>query len=136
MAARTPWFSVSTRTSLICCGVPIWGGTSGDGAFGLKVSSSGQVVVTGGTASSGFPVTAGTWTTSYAGGTADGFVSILSADGSSLVASTYAGTSQYDQSYFVELDEYDNVHHRTIKRQFSCQRRSLFSYRWRSSSSN
>ena len=86
------------------------GGTSGDGAFGLKVSSSGQVVVTGGTASSGFPVTAGTWTTSYAGGTADGFVSILSADGSSLVASTYAGTSQYDQSYFVELDEYDNVY--------------------------
>lgn len=86
------------------------GGTQADGAYSLKLNTSGHIVVTGGTASTNFPATAGAWIDAYSGGSADGWVAILNSSGSSLLESTFAGTSQYDQSYFVEVDDTDHIY--------------------------
>lgn len=85
------------------------GGTSADGGYSLKLQSDGNIVVTGGTASSNFPVTDGAWDETF-GGIVDAFVAILNPTGSSLIASTFAGTSQYDQSYFIETDIDDHIY--------------------------
>lgn len=86
------------------------GGDQEDGAYSMKLNSLDELIVGGGTASSDFPVTAGVWDDSYSGGITDGWVARISADGSALVASTFAGTNNYDQVYFVETDETDNVY--------------------------
>lgn len=86
------------------------GGSSADGAYSIKVTTDGNAAVAGGTASTGFPTISGAWNESYLGGTADGFVCLISPDGSSLTASTFAGTNQYDQAYFVELDDDNEVY--------------------------
>lgn len=97
----------SDLTSMIWC--TYLGGTSADGGYSLKKKSDGSVVVTGGTASSNFPVTAGAWDETY-GGSVDGYVAIINATGTDLIAATFAGTNQYDQSYFIETDADDNIY--------------------------
>ncbi len=86
------------------------GGSDGDGAYSLKVTSDGKVAVTGGTSSNDMPFPAGGWMDSYQGGSTDGWIALLSATGSSVVAGSYIGTNQYDQSYFVETDETDHIY--------------------------
>ncbi|HET8963827.1 MAG TPA: PKD domain-containing protein, partial [Chitinophagales bacterium] len=85
------------------------GGTSADGGYSLKLQSDGNIVVTGGTASSNFPVTDGAWDETF-GGIVDAFVAILNPAGSTLIAATFAGTNQYDQSYFVETDIENHIY--------------------------
>lgn len=86
------------------------GGESDDGIFYLVVDEEQRVIVTGGTASSGFPVTQGTVQTTYGGGISDGFVSIIDSSGTDLIASTFAGSDTYDQSFIVGADKSDNVY--------------------------
>lgn len=86
------------------------GGSNSDGAYSLKLNSSGDVLVAGGTNSTNFPTTAGAWHTTYQGGTADGWVVRLNGSGTSMLAGTYAGTSLYDQAYFVDRDAEDNIY--------------------------
>jgi hypothetical protein len=62
------------------------GGSGTDNAYGIAFDSSGNALVTGQTASQNFPGTSGGFT-----GTAQAFVSKISADGSSLIYSTYIG---------------------------------------------
>jgi gliding motility-associated-like protein len=85
------------------------GGAQDDAAYYLDVNSNQQVYVTGGTSSSNFPITPNAYHTTY-GGQIDGFLCRLSADGTSMLQSTYIGTSQYDQSYFVQLDADGDVY--------------------------
>ncbi len=61
----------------------------------LTIDDQGRPVVSGETDSSDFPVTSGAYQSGQ-GGRGDGFVSILSASGESLVASTYFGGSRFD----------------------------------------
>ncbi len=85
------------------------GGTLNDACYSLDVDNTNNTVfVTGGTESLNFPTTSGAYNTTYQGGTADGFLFHLNATGTSLLASTFVGTNQYDQSYFVKLDRYNN----------------------------
>lgn len=86
-----------------------FGGSNNDACYSVKVDSSANVVFTGGTSSNDIVMTPGTWQTSYNGGKCDGFVVKLDPTGSSITASTYIGTSNYDQSFFVEIDRYDNI---------------------------
>lgn len=81
------------------------GGTGHDAAYGMKLDASYNVYVTGGTASTNFPTTAGSLYPTYRGGPADGYISKLSANGRTLMRSTFMGTSAIDQSYFLEIDE-------------------------------
>jgi len=93
------------------------GGTGRDAIYSLKVIDSNKVLVGGGTTSyDDFPVTANSYQSSSLQSRsvtreqADGFVSILSADGSTVEKSTYISTSNYDQVYFVEFDRFNNIY--------------------------
>ena len=77
------------------------GGVKDDAVYSIDCDQDYNVVVTGGTNSSNFPVTPGAYKTSYGGGSADGFVAKISYYGKTLMASSYFGSTTYDQSYFV-----------------------------------
>ncbi|CAG0948164.1 MAG: T9SS type B sorting domain-containing protein [Bacteroidetes bacterium] len=86
------------------------GGSDKDAGYSLKVDSNFNVYVAGGTASSNFPTTGGTIQTTYQGGKVDAYVCKISANGNSLLTSTFLGTALYDQAFFVELDRFENVY--------------------------
>ncbi len=71
------------------------GGSSWDFAVACAVDGAGRVTLAGETNSPNFPTTAGAFDRTYNGGSSagDAFVTRLSADGSSLVFSTYLGGS-------------------------------------------
>ncbi len=87
-----------------------YGGSSADAVYSLAIDSEDQVVICGGTNSSNLNMPSNALSTNFNGGDADAFVVKYSEDGASILAGTYIGTSTYDQSYFVELDNQDNVH--------------------------
>jgi K319-like protein/beta-propeller repeat-containing protein/HYR domain-containing protein len=86
------------------------GGSGGDQAIGIAVDSSGNAYVTGQTSSTNFPTVnpisgGGTFS-----GNVDGFVSKLSADGSSLIYSTYIGGSGLDRFFAIAVDNMGNAY--------------------------
>lgn len=86
------------------------GGSQPDATYAVAVDSDDHLIVSGGTASSNFPTTSGVISSTYNGGTADGYIAKLSPDLSQLVHSTYYGTDQYDQLYFVQLDSEGSIY--------------------------
>lgn len=86
-----------------------YGGEEADAIYSVKIDSSYNIVFGGGTISPDIPITTGTYQSSYGGGKADGFIGKLSPDGTTLTHSTYVGTSNYDQIFFVEIDRNDNI---------------------------
>jgi hypothetical protein len=90
-------------------GQPLWstylGGNGTDAAYGIAVDSSGNVLVTGQTASSGW--VSGGFNTTY-GGSNDAFVVKLSASGQHLW-STYLGGASNDQGCGIAVDGSGNV---------------------------
>jgi gliding motility-associated-like protein len=82
------------------------GGSGTDDAYAMVLDNNNNVYVTGGTNSTiNFPTTLGTLHTKYMGGYSDGFISEISQDGSTLMKSTYYGSSAYDQSYLIQRDK-------------------------------
>lgn len=90
------------------------GGSGKDAAYVLALGPSGDIYVAGGTesftpinsntATNNFPGNhAGTIGTNFAGGI-DGFIAQISNNGSSLIRSTYLGTSGTDQVFGVQFD--------------------------------
>ncbi|MBP6311882.1 MAG: PKD domain-containing protein [Flavobacteriales bacterium] len=86
-----------------------YGGTGVDAGFGVQISSTGEIYATGGTQSADLLMT-GTPASGVLAGQVDGYIARFSADGSTLLSSTYLGTSEFDQSYFVQLDTQDDVY--------------------------
>lgn len=86
------------------------GGSAADAGYSIKLNSSGEIYMTGGTSSQNLAVVGTSLYQTYQGGPADGFLFRISNDGSTIVNSTYLGTSVYDQSYFVEVDDDDDVY--------------------------
>ena len=86
------------------------GGTMQDAIYSLKVIDSNRVLVGGGTISNNFPITLGSYQDQAPGGRADGFISIISADGTAIDRSTFIGTSNYDQVYFIEFDRFNSAY--------------------------
>jgi len=84
------------------------GGSDGDGAYGLDIASDYSVFVNGGTYSTNFPTTVGAYQTQHLG-ERDGFISHISSNGGSLIASTLLGTFAYDQAFFVQLNKNQEV---------------------------
>jgi hypothetical protein len=79
------------------------GGGSDDVAEGVAVDSNGAAYVTGYTESSNFP-TSGAFQNANAGGTADVFVTKVSAGGSALGYSTYLGGTGDDEAVAIAVD--------------------------------
>ena len=82
------------------------GGNGDDAAYVISINpTNGNIYVAGGTASSDFPgIGAGTIGPSNFGAI-DGFVSILTPNGSTLIRSSYIGTDGIDQVYGIQFDE-------------------------------
>jgi len=102
VAKLTPDLSTIVWSSFI-------GGTMADAAYGIKIRVDSVSYITGGTMSADFPVTAGAYDTDF-GGDVDGFLASISGNGSSLIAGTFLGTNEYDQSYFLDMDPDQNVY--------------------------
>src|SRR5947209_16876055 len=71
------------------------GGSDWDGVFGLTIDANGNAVVTGVTASADFPITANAVQSTLPGGDA-AFVTVISADGTHVIYSTFLGGTQSD----------------------------------------
>jgi hypothetical protein len=84
------------------------GGQEADQATGITLDSTGRIIVVGSTGSADFPTQ--NPLQSFQGGYFDVFVTILSADGSTLDFSTYLGGSDYDNASAVALDTADNLY--------------------------
>jgi gliding motility-associated-like protein len=80
------------------------GGAEADAAYSAQFDPNFNVFCTGGTISTNFPTTAGVIHTSYQGGITDGWLAKISNNGQTLLSSTFIGTNDYDQSFFVQLD--------------------------------
>ncbi|HYG37095.1 MAG TPA: PKD domain-containing protein [Cytophagales bacterium] len=85
------------------------GGSSSDAAFSIKLDNQSNVYVAGGTSSADFPTTALTINPVYKGGI-DGFVSKIASDGKSVLSSSFLGTPNYDQAYFLDIDDEENIY--------------------------
>jgi len=99
---------MSPDLSVILWGT-ILGGQGTDACYSIKLDSLRNVFVAGGTTSQDFPVTAGSYMAQPAGDT-DGWICKLSADGSSMLHATFTGTSAYDQVYFLEINQNEEIY--------------------------
>lgn len=79
------------------------GGVAEDDAYAIAIDGSGSAYVTGQTKSTNFPTVTGSYSTGPHGGF-DVFVTKLSANGSSLVYSTYVGGSSDDSGTAIAVD--------------------------------
>ena len=85
------------------------GGSQADAAYGVQFTSAFEPVVCGGTRSTDYPALGSSHQFVF-GGVVDAFVTRFPNGGGTPLASTYYGSSSYDQSYFVQVDEDDNIY--------------------------
>ena len=86
------------------------GGAEDDAIYSVALNKKNEVFVGGGTQSPYFPTSHNAYKNYYIGGSTDGFVSRFSSDGKHLLASTFYGSNQYDQVYFVRTDKAGNIY--------------------------
>lgn len=86
------------------------GGSDNDAGYALIVNDSSEVYITGGTRSNNFPTTLGSYKPSYGGGKADGYITHINANCTAIINSTYIGTNNYDQSYFIQGDDENDIY--------------------------
>ncbi len=85
------------------------GGTADDATYSIKIDESNFVYVGGGTNSTNFPSTGGV-INEHLSGNIDGFITKIDVENDSIVYSTFLGTSNYDQIYFIDIDNSENVY--------------------------
>jgi len=85
------------------------GGTNADVMSGIQRNSAGDMVVTGSTLSTDFPITPGTLNAANMGGV-DGFVSIINQNTGAIIAATYIGTNAADQAVNLQVDPENNIY--------------------------
>jgi len=85
-----------------------YGSTANDAGYSVKVRGS-NVYMCGGTEGNNLPSTTGAYKSSKQGTAEDGFVARFNAALGSLTRSTYVGTSDYDQTFLLDVDKLGNV---------------------------
>ena len=85
------------------------GGAGDDGGASIKTEAAGNVYVAGYTRSDLFPTTSGVFDTTY-NGSYDAFVTKMSADGGSLIFSTYIGGNSYDFCDSITIDAAGSIY--------------------------
>jgi hypothetical protein len=87
------------------------GGFDFDDAHAIAIDSAGNIYVAGETWSSDFPTTAGAYdTSSHSTDTHDAFISQLTGDLTTLLASTYLGGSDHDYGSSIAIDGDGNIY--------------------------
>lgn len=86
-----------------------YGGSGADSGFGVQFASNGLIYLTGATTSSDLMMAGNPHDATYNGQT-DGFVAAFADGGLGLFASTFVGTPDHDESYFVQLNTSDEVY--------------------------
>ncbi len=86
------------------------GGSSTEYGHAITLDDDGNAYVTGETVSTDFPTITGAYTTTYQGGNGDVFVSVLSADLSTLRYSTFLGGESTDVGHAIALDDAGNIY--------------------------
>lgn len=79
------------------------GGSGFDASYSIKFDNDQNIVLAGGTTSADFPVTPGSYQSSF-NGIVDGWIARLAADGTVIINATFTGTNSFDQVYFVDLN--------------------------------
>ncbi|MGI6320746.1 MAG: PKD domain-containing protein [Bacteroidales bacterium] len=79
------------------------GGAGEDGCYSIQLTSDNEMYIGGGTNSVNFPTTNGVLMPAHKGGV-DGYITKINQNGTSVLASTYYGSSAYDQVYLVKSD--------------------------------
>ncbi len=97
------------------------GGSNVDRGYSIAVDAGGSAYITGYTDSSGFPTTTGAFDETHNGGSSEAFICKLSADGSTLVYSTFIGGSDWDngESIAVDSDGYAYITGHTMSINFN-----------------
>ncbi|MFM1771470.1 MAG: hypothetical protein RLZZ71_612 [Bacteroidota bacterium] len=85
------------------------GGSDDDSGFSLAEDNSGNIYVCGGTQSTDFPIAGNGYGQVFNGGNSDGWIAKFNPSGTTLLASTYLGSNVFDQLYFIETDNADDV---------------------------
>ena len=85
------------------------GGSSSEWVNPIVTDSGGGIIVAGDTYSSDFPTTIGAYDTSFNGGDHDAFVSRLSGDLTTLLASTFLGGSGGETAHSIAIDKSGNI---------------------------
>ena len=84
------------------------GGEEHDAIYSIALDDSLNIFCSGGTNSTLFPTTNNAYQNNFQGGRCDGFVTHISKNGNQKISSTYYGSSEYDQVFFIDLDRYNN----------------------------
>lgn len=87
-----------------------FGGSNDDAIYSLDLDYNGEVYIGGGTNSQNILTTGGVYQPLAQGGTADGFFAHISSSGTTLIKSSYFGSTLYDQVFFIRVDKSLNVY--------------------------
>lgn len=97
----------SNLSNLLWC--TYWGGNGDDALYSVRIDKSQNLIVGGGTQSDSIFTTANALSRNYSGAT-DGMALRVDITTKTVLASTYIGTSSYDQVYFVDFDPKNHVY--------------------------
>ncbi len=85
------------------------GGSLTDASHTIQIDKNGDLFVGGGSNSTNFSMTSGAYQMVNAGGV-DGWIAKIKGDGSTILNATFTGTSLFNQVYFLDLDQQENVY--------------------------
>lgn len=86
-----------------------FGGSETDASYSMGLDKNDNIFICGGTSSRNLPGRNNGLNTSYKGGITDGFIAKINNKGTSVLASSYLGTGNYDQAFILDLDSEDNI---------------------------
>jgi len=85
------------------------GGAHTDASHTLKLDHNGNIFLAGGTNSIDFPVTSGSYRHVLTGAE-DGWIACVKSTGDSILHATFTGTTGYDQVYFLDLNDREEIY--------------------------
>ena len=87
------------------------GGDNDDALYSLAIDNSENIYITGGTISANFPTTPLSYNPTYNDSVnPDAFISKINHSGTQILSSSYFGSENYDQAYFIELNNDNRVY--------------------------
>lgn len=103
-------FKFSPNLNTLLWSTYIRGNSGTTASFGIQLSSTNEIYITGATDNNAFPTTGGAYQTAYQGGATDGYIHKYDPLTFTLLSSTLVGTTGRDLTYFVQLDPDDFVY--------------------------